>query len=530
MFEIENTKELAELVLGELIGGNKEFKGVFTTLGRANKGDVAIRHWIDAKGVEIANSKGLTAIITQNPRDNAKKTASKLNFPLIVVDKIEIANAIALKWTISKFAFNSKKVVVTGTNGKSTTTHLIYNILSQKILLNQKSKPYNVFTNTDANSEFNTLIDPMVSVLILEYFKSLNPNLDIYLYLDNLKNSNDIGELKTINDSISNKLGYELNQIDYLVIEVSEVQGWLNRFMENHASYMVDAIKPDVSVITNISLDHIGLVKSINEIENEILNVIKTIEKGTVVLNNNDNRLSNLSQYKNNNVNLFLQGDNTDLEFKKNFLYNNEKVSGIFYRNDLLIELDMLPFKTNYFISNILSAIGVCLNLNIPYEIIVEGVKSYKSLNRRFSIINKDPLIIDDFAHNPEGINSTIESVSKLSKSKLWVICSIRGSRGEDINLMNSQALANSFNKINPPKELVISNSEDVVDHLNEVLENEMNIFLNVLDSGNIEYKHFNKLKDSLTYVISNVDDKDTILLIGAQGMDPAGDIVKKII
>ena len=48
--------------------------------------------------------------------------AKELNFPLIVVDKIELTTAYALKWTVEKFSPDSKNVIITGTNGKSTTS------------------------------------------------------------------------------------------------------------------------------------------------------------------------------------------------------------------------------------------------------------------------------------------------------------------------------------------------------------------------------------------------------------------------
>ena len=63
-----------------------------------------------------------------------------------------------LKWAVKNFAKESFRVVVTGTNGKSTTAHMIYRILTLA--------GYNTYTNTDAKSEFNTLIDPVVAVQI----------------------------------------------------------------------------------------------------------------------------------------------------------------------------------------------------------------------------------------------------------------------------------------------------------------------------------------------------------------------------
>ena len=55
--------------------------------------------------------------------------------------------------------------------------------------------------------------------------------------------------------------------------------------MENHAALMSKAVKPKVGVITNIAMDHIGLVNSINDVFNEIKEVPKAIGDGITDLN-----------------------------------------------------------------------------------------------------------------------------------------------------------------------------------------------------------------------------------------------------
>lgn len=197
----------------------------------------------------MAFNKNIACLITQTPKDDAIEMAEKLNFPLIITDKIELANAYALSHTIEKFSPNSTNVVITGTNGKSTTSHLIYHIL--------KTAGFHVLTNTDSESEFNTLIDPMVSKLISD-------------------------------EVIAN------GELDYLVIEISEVQGWLGKLMKNHAALMSEAVNPKVGVITNIAMDHIGLVNSIDEVFDEISAVPKAIGDGVCVLNCDDERVMKL--------------------------------------------------------------------------------------------------------------------------------------------------------------------------------------------------------------------------------------------
>ena len=160
---------------------------------------------------------------------------------------------------------------------------------------------------------------------------------------------------------------------------------------------------------------------------------------------------------------------------------------------------------------------------------IINGVKSYKALNRRFAKLNDEPLIIDDFAHNPDGIKATISETLKLldPNQTLYVVCAIRGSRGVEINQLNVEALVESMDD---NIELILSSSSDVVNDLNFVEDDEREVFFNVLNQNDIEFTHYESLKECLTAVYDKADKKDIILLIGAQGMDPAESILKDIL
>ncbi|MGZ7159059.1 MAG: Mur ligase family protein [Methanobacterium sp.] len=464
--------EIADEIEGKLKGPDKGMEGIFNILKDAKNDDVVIRHWIDEKGMEIASKKGVSCIITQNPRGNALDTAIKLELPVITTEKIELANAFAIKWAINKFAEDSLRFVVTGTNGKSTTTHMIYSIL--------KEAGYSTYTNTDSKSEFNTLIDPMVAKQIAQFE----------------------------------------GKIEAMVLEVSEVQGWLNDIMKDHAYIMTDAINPDVVIITNVALDHIGLVNSIEETFEETSGAVKALKKqnGHLILNSDDPLVKKMAAFTSNKNDILFFGEYGDVKL------NNKGISS---KGDILIKKEELPFKSNHFIQNIMAAIGAALSIEIEHEVIKKAVESYTPLKRRFTVISKKPLIIDDFAHNPDGIKATIKNAASIGKGDFYVISAIRGSRGEVINKVNAEAIAEALQNVS--YKLIITCSSDVVDNLNVVKDGEKKIFMDTLDEFGTKYIIYEKLYDALIKVLELSNSQDTILLIGAQGMDPANELLKKL-
>ncbi len=479
-----STSNLAKEIEGKLYGPDMDLKGNFTFLNTASRNDIVIRHWINDKGIQIAYEKGVSCLITQDAKDNSIQTAQELGLPLIVTHHIEYATAYALKHSVKAYAPDAFKMAVTGTNGKSTTTHLLFTIFSD---LN-----YNTYTNTDAESEGNTLIDPRVSYELAEYYKSN-------------------GEIEVIS------------------LEVSEVQGWDDKLMENHSYQMIDALATDVSVITNASFDHMNLVESFDELLYEIEGAARALnnqnKETLLVLNYDDENIRKMN-------NVVLENPNVTVMYFGN--YDNEKLldisykenEGIFSENTLYIEYGDLPFTSLHFIQDIMAAIAVCEYKGLDKDKVINSLKGYKPLARRFIKLRDNPVIIDDFAHNPSGIQLTIENGAKLGE-KLFVVDAIRGSRGDDINCEIAEALANTL-KDKDDYTLLLTCSRDVVNHLNTVTDNELKVFTETLDAKGIEYTVLDTLEEALIKSYELAAEEDVILLLGAQGMDPASGILAK--
>jgi UDP-N-acetylmuramoyl-L-alanyl-D-glutamate--2,6-diaminopimelate ligase len=462
------TTYLAAQVQGKLLGKDREISGIFNILKDAKKGDVVIRHWIDGSGVDIAASKGVACIVTQEARGDAISKVKEHDMCLIITEKIEYANAFALRWAIKYFASETIRVVITGTNGKSTTSHMIHHIL--------REAGFKSHTNTDSLSEFNTLIDPMVA--------------------------------KQISES---------KDQDFLVLEVSEVQGWEDRIMTDHAFLMTQAIQPQVLVFTNISMDHVNLVNSIEDAYREISGALRNFKGKTVILNADDLLLMKMKDLVPSKADIITFGNGGQVEVQD---------EGIFLDGNILLKQEELPFHSPHFLQNTMAAIAACKALDIENKVIKKGIRSYHALKRRFTILSSKPLIIDDFAHNPEGIKATIRSAVELSKNLFYIVCSIRGSRGKDINKINAMAIAQSLKGLKYT--LILTSSQDAVDRANWVQDDEKKVFIDVLKKEGIQYTYHPQLHTALFEAIKMSCLDDTILLIGAQGMDPASDVLEE--
>ena len=312
--------------------------------------------------------------------------------------------------------------------------------------------------------------------------------------------------------------------------------------MKGHSSLMSSSINPDVAVVTNVAMDHIGLVNSIEEVNEEISSFIKSLNHGVAVLNSDDSNVFKMKDDVCVNCETFywsmdsLKLEDIEQDDKYKLLYD-ENLKAIIYMDDVFLDLEDLPFQSYHFIQNTLSAIAATISLGIPLENIKKGVKSYTSLKRRFVTLKNNPLIIDDFAHNPQGIKATIESAFKIAVDKnlgnLFVVNAIRGSRGLTLNKLIAESLSEVIIKLSNenkvPINLILSCSADEVDNLNIVSDDEEEVFTDVLDENSINYKEYKYLVDALEDVNKFAEDDDLILLIGAQGMDPAEELLKKL-
>ena len=194
---------------------------------------------------------------------------------------------------------------------------------------------------------------------------------------------------------------YFEQKVDYAVIEVG-LGGRLDA---------TNIINPILSVITNISYDHTEILgNSLEKIAYEKAGIIKKNTK--IIIGERDKKTQNI----------FIQKA-------------DENFSDIIFASDY--ETDFENSEIEYQNKNIRTAVQVSKNLNdqnINETSIKRGIMNLDSNTNfygRWTIINYNPKVIFDSAHNESGFSYLSQQLKKLNYDRLFIILSFV--KGKDI-------------------------------------------------------------------------------------------------
>lgn len=308
------------------------------------------------------------------------------NFPGKIALKID-------KNILKKVAYNYKIILVTGTNGKTTTTSMIYNVLKEQGL--------NVITNnTGAN-----MLPGIVSCFVSNY-----------------------------------KFGYKTTK--YAVIEVDEA----------NLKFITEYITPEIIVITNLFRDQLDRYGEVYTTLNKILEGIHKVPSSKLLLNGDESLLGNLevknpviyfgfNEFPNSNTSIEVNADAKFCKFCKtpysyNFITYNHL--GNFYCKNCGYKRGPIKYGVNeileatpegskvkfnneiftitqsgtYNIYNALCAYSIAKEFNISDEVIESSFIKQTSSFGRQEIINiegKEVRII--LVKNPAGYNQALDTL-----------------------------------------------------------------------------------------------------------------------
>lgn len=275
-----------------------------------------------------------------------------------------------------------KLIGVLGTNGKTTTAHLIKNVL-------------------DSVGVKCGVIGTLGTYYLDKY---LEPTLTTPDPLD------------------LHKILYEMysSGVECVVMEVSA-----------HAVYLdkVKNLKFVTAVFTNFTQDHLDFFGDMQAYKQAKLKFFKQNKCEKLVVNIDDELGKEIY---NSNQNCITYGlDNPADIFAVNILYRGKKTS--FYINlfDFVSNID-LKLLGLFNVYNALACCGVCYGLNIRCEDIILGLSKIKSVAGRLEkVYSKEFEVVVDYAHTPDGLSKALLSLKPFVSNRLICIFGCGGNRDD---------------------------------------------------------------------------------------------------
>jgi len=255
----------------------------------------------------------------------------------------------------------TKNIVVTGSHGKTTTTSLLDAIFSK------------------------TKLDPTI----------INGGV-----LNSLKNSAKLGKS------------------DWCILEADESDG---SFVNVPSTY---------SIVTNIDREHMDYYNSIDDLKKlfiKFINKVPSFGKSFICIDDKHNnelikdiKIKNYYTYGvNTKSQFYIKNINQVKEFSEFDL--SIKLPG---KKNTLIKKIKIPLLGIHNIRNSTAAAAVASTIGIPKEIIKQGLKEFKGVQRRFNKIftYRETNFYDDYAHHPTEIKEVLNGVRAVYK-KEEIIC-----------------------------------------------------------------------------------------------------------
>ena len=305
-----------------------------------------------------------------------------------------------------------KLIGVTGTNGKTTTCYLIYQMLNK---LNVKC------------AYIGTL--GFYKCGIIKELENTTPDIDeLYEYLNECANEN----------------------IKYVVMEVSSHSLIQDR---------IYGLKYDSVIFTNLTEDHLDYHKNMEEYKKAKLILFNKLRNKRIAIINSDDKY-----YKDfmlpNNYNITV---GTNGIFKiKSIILNSESIDLTFnYKNEYLKKLNMVGKYNAY---NYLEALAslVCLGFDIEELLNLE----IKEPPGRMNMIKyKNNNIFIDYAHTPDAMENVLKSVKEFSKGKIITIFGCGGNREKEKRKLMGDIATNYSENV------IITNDNPRLEDENEIIK-----------------------------------------------------------
>lgn len=293
--------------------------------------------------------------------------------------------------------------------------------------------------------------------------------------------------------------GASLGKGEYLVAEADEYD----------KSFL--AMFPSIAVVTNLEADHLDCYNDLDDLKESFLTYMNRVPfYGMVVISADDENLKSLKHRIARPYKSF--GFEKEADYRADDIKReNGKTSFSVYQNNNLLGTVTIQIPGKFNVSNALAAVATSVELDVPFNTIVEGLKNFTGVGRRFEIIGEvdDIILVDDYAHHPTEIEATLKTAQEVYNRRIIVIYQPHlYSRTRDFKDQFANALSiadiSLLVDIYPARELPIEGitSEIIVEEGNK------------LSKGSFEY--LGPKEAAIDKIVSIAKPNDMIITMGA--------------
>ncbi len=319
-----------------------------------------------------AIKNGAKAIITQKPLDTLVTQ--------IIVKDTRIAYSMILANFYDNPQNKLKIIGVSGTNGKTSTTHLI-----TAILMNYGKKC------------------GLIGTLGIYYGKVYKES--------ELTTPDPLTLYKVLSEMVE-------DGVEYVIMEVSA-----------HASYYkkLYGINFEILAFTNLTQDHLDFFENIENYEKAKLDIFNSHKSKFIVTNIDDETGKKISREHKNAISYGLNNpsDVFAVNIKQSLVGTNFVIN--LFDKVFNVETNLIGLFNVY---NTLCAVTVCALVGVPLKKAIDGLKDLKGISGRLeNVYDKKFSVFIDYAHTPDGLEKSLKALKPYAKGKIICVFGCGGNR-----------------------------------------------------------------------------------------------------
>jgi UDP-N-acetylmuramate--alanine ligase len=293
---------------------------------------------------------------------------------------------------------------------------------------------------------------------------------------------------------------------DYFVVEADE----------SDRTFLMFA--PVVAVVTTIDREHLDQYSSLEDIQSAFLQFVNRVPfYGAAILCLDEPNVQAIIPNVKRPIITYGTSSQADLVISDIKLHGLESEFRLTYNGEDL-GLFQLPHPPGiHNVRNAAAAAAVALYLNVPSDLIREGLAKFAGVGRRFDIkgVVNDITVVDDYGHHPAEIRATLEAARGCKFNRLLVLFQPhRFSRTQHL----WDEFSRAFNQADVLALLdIYAASETPIPGISsEALAN------SIREAGHKNVQYYRSTQEAIAFLLQEARPGDAILTIGAGNISRA--------